>query len=232
MRAGSLRIRAACAALALSVLPLLAAAQAGVAGKALSGKAPSKGALLTRDELRACIKEQQAQTAQAATMEKRRAEIDAAAAAVRQQAQEVQAEREAYQAKADTAQSLKERLKAHGERVAVYNRRFKEFQDNPPKGADAERDRGQLEAEGAAVTKADAAIKDEAVQFNATLEMMRRTLASNAQAQSAAAEAANARNRAFNDEAATHEAAVDAWKQRCGSRPYRDADEKAIRAER
>ena len=225
-------IRTSLGAVALCALPALALAQAGVAGKALSGNAPAKGTLLTRDELRACIKEQQAQTAQAAALERRRTDLDAEAAAVRRQGEEVQAEREAYQARGAAAQALKERLKAHGERVALYNQRLKEFQDNPPKGAIAERERGQLEAEGEAVTKADAAIKSEAVQFSALSEPARASLAANTQAQAAAAAKANEHNRAFNDEASAHDAAVDAWRQRCGRRPYRDADEKAIRAEK
>ncbi|HEV8689029.1 MAG TPA: hypothetical protein VGQ91_01940 [Ideonella sp.] len=216
----------------MCALPLVALGQAGVASKALSGNTPGKGTLLTREELRTCIKEQQGQSLQATALEKRRGEIDAEAAAVRKQAGEVQAERDAYQAQGQAAQALKERLKAHGERVALYNQRFKEFQDNPPKGANAERERGQLEAEGAAVAQADAAIKSEAVQFNATLDLMRRELAAHAQAHSAAATLANEHNRAFNDEVAARDAAVEAWKQRCGNRPYRDADEKAVRAEK
>jgi hypothetical protein len=232
MKVPSLKVSVALAALALSMWPLVVAAQAGVSGKALGGNAPAKGTVMTRDELRACIKEQQAQNAQAATLEKRRTEIDAEAAAVRQQADAVQAEKAAFQAKANEAPAMKERLKVHGERVAIYNQRLKEFQDNPPKGASAERDRGQLEAEGEAVAKADEAIKAEAVQFNANLEMLRSGLNSSAKVQAAAAAKANEHSRSFNDEVTAYDTAVEAWKQRCGNRPYRDADEKAVRAEK
>jgi len=219
------------ALLALSLCPVFAAAQAGVSGKALGGNAPAKGAVMTRSELKACIKEQRAQTAQAEALEKRRGQLDAEAAAVRKEAEAVKADREAYQASIADAKALTERLKAHGERVAQYNQRLKELQDNPPKGAAAERERAALEAEGQAVSQADDAIKAEAMQFKGMQDMLRRELTSNVEAQAAAASAANAHSKAFNDEVTAYEASVEAWKQRCGNRPYREADEKAVRAE-
>jgi predicted nucleic acid-binding Zn-ribbon protein len=219
-------------ALALAAVPALAVAQSGVSSNALGGSAPAKGALMTRDELRVCIKEQQAQQSRAAELERRRGEVAAEADAVRRQAGDVQAERDAYQAKVTAAQAFKERVKAHGERVALYNQRLKDFQENPPKGPDAERQRGLLEGEGDAVAKADAAIKVEAAQVTGPLEQARNTLTTHAQAQSAAASAANDHNRQFNDEAKALDDQLSHWRQRCGNRPYRDADERAVRAEK
>lgn len=207
--------------------PLAAMAQA--AGKTLGGDAPAKGGtMMTRDELRNCLKEQQAQAAQVAELEKRRAEIAAEADAVRQQKDAVQAERDAFAAMATQVQAFKERVKAHGERVALYNERTKAFKDNPPRGADAERELGQLEAEGAAVTQTDAAIKAEAAQWAAKVEPARAALTERTQSQQAAASAAIEHHRAFNEAVKAHDEQLTAWKQRCGNRPYREADEKAI----
>lgn len=176
-------------ALGLACAWPLAWAQSGA--KTLGGDAPVKGgAMMTRDELRACLKEQQAQTAQVAELEKRRTEVAAEADAVRQQKEAVQAERDAFAAMATQVQAFKEKVQAHGERVAHYNQRTKAFKENPPRGADAERVRGQLEAEGAAVTQADAAIKAEAAHWTAKVEPARAALTEHAQAQHAAANAA------------------------------------------
>lgn len=211
--------------------PLTAMAQS--AGKTLGGDAPAKGGkMMTRDELRTCLQEQQAQAVQVAELEKRRAEIAAEADAVRQQKDAVQAEREAFAAMATQVQAFKEKVKAHGERVALYNERTQAFKENPPRGADAERERGQLQAEGESVTQADAAIKAEAAQWTAKVEPARAALTEHTQAQQAAANAAIERNRVFNEAVKAQEDQLAAWKQRCGNRPYREADEKAIRAEK
>jgi len=207
------------AGIALCLLPMLAAAQAGPAAKTLGGAAAGKGAVMTRTELRACLKEQGAQQARAAELEQRRAGIRAEADAVRKQKESLQAERDAYAAKAAQAQAFQANVQAHGERVALYNQRVKEFTDNPPKGADAERLRGQIDAEGDALAKADAAIKAEAAQWAATIEPLRATLAEHVQAQQAAAAAAIEHHRAFNDEAKAFDDQVAAWQARCGDRP-------------
>lgn len=211
--------------------PLAAVGQ--TAGKTLGGDKPAKGGtMLTRDELRACLKEQQAQAAQVADLEKRRAEIATEAEAVRQQKDTVQAERDAFATMAAQVQAFKEKVKAHGERVALYNERTKAFKENPPRGADAERERGQLEAEGEAVAQADTAIKTEAAQWTAKVEPARAALTEHTQSQQAAANAAIEHNRVFNEAVKAQEEQLAAWKQRCGNRPYREADEKAVRAEK
>lgn len=198
------------------------------ADKTLGGSAGApKGAMLTRDELRVCIKQQQAQQARLAELERQRDAVAAEADAVRQQKQDVQAERDAYQARLDAAQA---RIKAHGERVAQYNQRLKSFQDDPPKGKDAEYQRGLLEGEGDAIAKADAAIKADAARMSAELDQARQQVVSHAQAQAAAAASANEHNRQFNADAKAYDDELEDWKQRCGSRPYKDADERAVRA--
>jgi chromosome segregation ATPase len=202
--------------------------QAQSAGKSLGGSTP-QGKLMTRDELRACMKERQSQQARAAELEKRRAELATEVEAVNRQKAEVQAERDAYNARLAQGQAFNERITAHGERVALYNQRVKDFQDNPPK--DREQVRGQLEAEGEAVARDDAAIKAEAEQWTAAaMEPARTALNEHVQAQQAAAAAATERKRALNSDIAAYDESLASWTQRCGNRPYREDDEKAIRA--
>lgn len=222
--------KGAAVALALAFAwPVVAVGQ--TAAKTLGGGTAAKGsALMTRDELRACLKEQQAQSTQVAELEKRRAEVAAEADAVRKQKDAVLAERDAFAAMATEVQAFKEKVRAHGERVAIYNQRAKAFKENPPR--DAERERGQLEAEGEAVTQADAAIKAEAAQWTAKVEPARAALTEHTQSQQAAAAVAIEHDRAFNEAAKAQEEQLAAWKQRCGNRPYREADEKAVRSEK
>lgn len=224
------RARVALGGLALGLLPALAAAQAGGVPKTLGGAGAAKGTVMTRSELRVCLKEQAAQKARAAELEQRRAGINEEAEAVRQQKEAVQAERDALAAKAEQAQAFKGRVQAHGERVSLYNQLVKDFTDNPPKGADAERQRGQIEAEGDALVKADAAIKAEAAQWTISVDALRARLAEHVQAQQAAAAAAIEHHQAFNDDAKAYEDALTAWQARCGNRPYLESDERAVRA--
>lgn len=230
MRMLSRALRAAVAVCvpALALAPWAHAA--GAATKTLAGQGAVQGKLMTRDELRACVKEQRAQQARAAELEARRGEIAAEADAVRMQKAAVQAERDAFAAKLAGIQAFNERVTAHGERVAIYNQRSKEFNENPPRGADAQRQRGQLEAEGEALAQADAAIKAEAAEW-AALEPVRATLAERVRAQQAAAAAAIEHHRAFNDDAKAHDDGLTAWQGRCGNRPYLVSDDKVVRAE-
>jgi hypothetical protein len=204
----------------------------GAAAKSLTGQAPGKGALMSRGELRVCLTEQAAQRSRGEDMERRRVEVAAEAGTARRLKDEAQAERDAYQVRANQAQAFKARAKAHGERVEVYNKRFTEFQASPPVGAGAERERGQLEGEGDALAKAEAALKAEGAQLDAQLEQGRVAMNQRIQAQQAAALAATERSKTFDAEVATFNTQVDDWRQRCGDRPYREADEKAIRAGR
>jgi len=214
--------------LAVTLACLAAAGHAQSAGKSLGGRTP-QGKLMTRDELRVCMKERQSQQAHAAELEKRRAEVAAEVEAVNRQKAEVQAERDAYNARLAQGQAFNERIKAHGERVALFNERVKDFQSNPPE--DRERVRGQLEAEGEAVARDDAAIKAEAAQWTAAaMEPARTALHEHVQAQQAAAAAATERKRALNSDIAAYDESLASWTQRCGNRPYREDDEKAVRA--
>ena len=204
------------------------AVHAQSSGKSLGGSAP-QGKLMTRDELRVCMKERQSQQERAAAIEKRRAEVAAEVEAVNRQKADVQSERDAYSARLAQGLAFNERVKAHAERVSIYNQRVKDFQDHPPK--DAERVRGQLEAEGEAVAKADADFKAEAPQWTAaSMEPARTDLNEHIQAQQAAAAAAVEHKRHLNEDIGAYDESLASWTQRCGNRPYREEDEKAIRA--
>lgn len=219
----------------LALCALLMATQGGAQGtgaaaKSLTGQAPGKGALMSREELRICLKDQAGQKSRGEELERRRAEVAAEADVARRLKDEAQAERDAYQAKANQAQVFKDKAKAHGERVEVYNKRVAEFQASPPVGAGAERERGQLEGEGDALAKAEAALKAEGAQLTAQLEQGRTAVNQRIQAQQTAAAAATERSKAFDSEVAAFNTQVDDWRKRCGDRPFREADEKAVRA--
>lgn len=223
-------LRAALSSAFAGLVATGAVAQSGVAGKALSGEAPAQGAVMTRDELRACLKDQQAQQQRAQALEQRRGELDREAAAVRQQLADVQADRLAFGGWQRSSEAFKLRLAQHGERVSLFNRRVKAFQETALTAKGAERERGEIEAEAEALARADAALKAEGAQLDVTIAQARASLTAKAEAQATAASAANTANRQFNDEVQAHEAALAAWKASCGSRPYRSADEQAIRS--
>lgn len=218
-------------ALVLAALAGGALAQPGLSVQALDGAAAPKGQLMSREELRACLIEQRTQQQRVAELERRRGELARETAAVRQQLADVQAERLAFGRWQQASQAFKDRVQQHTQRVAQYNQRVKAFQESLATTKGAERERGQIEAEALALTQAEAALKDEGRQLEATIAQARSALTTRAQAQAAAASAVNDGNRRFDDDAQAHDAAVDAWRLRCGGRPYRTADEQAVRAE-
>ncbi len=217
-------------ALAICVCHPFAAAQSGVSDSPLGSQGQAKGALMTRDELRSCLKEQKAQQEGAVALERRRGEVAAQIEAARLQKDSVQAEREALMSRAKAAEAFSQRVAAHAQRVALYNQSVAAFKAKPPPEPDAERILGELQAGGAALSRADAELKAEAPRWAASLEPERQSLMTRVRAQQAAAAAAIEQHRVLNADSKAFDDRLEAWQQRCGNRPYLEADERAIRA--
>lgn len=199
-------------------------------GKTLSlgGGAGSDSRILTRDELRQCIKRQETLATRRAEVEGQRDPLAKEKEALVQEQEALKADREKMEALRQTIKDLNARFTAYADRVNAFNDRSKAVQDKTGRSADRERDalereRGELQKEQTALeaerTKlGDAAQQQQVEAFNARATALDQRVADWNQRNGALVEAAQAVNKER-----------DSWVAECGDRRYREEDEIAIR---
>jgi chromosome segregation ATPase len=201
--------------------PARAAAQKTLGGKAASGK------LLTREELRSCMKRLDETNAAGKDLEQRRATLDKERDELGKSAEALKAERADVESKLAAVRDWQTRARAHGTEVEAFNQRSKTAEQAPRgereamiKALEAERERlGQAQAPLAA----DEARLVPAYQ-NAVKAYNERALA-----RDAVVADWNERNKAVNEAALRHEEQRAAWVSECANRPYKEDDEIAIK---
>lgn len=207
--------------------PLPAMAQAGI--KSLDGKANTGGKVMTKEELRACMKQQD-------DLAKQRTDIDVRRDAMNKERDAVQAESEALKVEQASLQErnakvkgLNERQNAYSARVEAYNQAMKDVEEMKA-GPFADRKRRELAKEKQELTRIEAENKAEGDTTRSALEKDVAALNARADAQNKRAADWNARSKALDAETNAYEDKRIDWKLECGDRRYREDDEKAIRA--
>ena len=196
------------------------------------GSAAGKGGpLMTRDELRVCLKDEE-------TVRTRMADHDALRAPLDQEKKDITAAQAALRVEREPIDALKARadafaakIKDYSARVQSWNDRMKLHNEDPkPSGSayegkklalnkereEIEKERVTLEAERAAI--AGAANGDSVRAYNAK-----------AVALDARVTAWNERNNKWNEAIASLDTERTAWLAACANRRYREDDEQAIR---
>lgn len=205
------------AAAALTVPAVTAWAQVPV------GKSTAKTPILTREELRACMKREADVEAARTALEKRQAELDAERAQITALAdglKPLKAEHEAAQARLRQAN---EQRKALGARIAAFNAKAA----NAPSDAAG---REALAAEQKSLNDEAAALDRDGGPVEAQYRASVDALNAKAVVHDQRAEAWNTRRNTLADEAAAVEAQRKGWAADCADRRYREDDEKAIKA--
>lgn len=211
------RLLTLAAAAALTVPALTVSAQVPV------GKSTAKTPILTREELRACMKREAEVEAARTAVEKRQAELDAERAqitALTDGLKPLKAEHEAAQARIREAN---DKRKALGARIAAFNTKAA----TPPADAAA---REALQAEQKALNDEAAVLDREGGPIEAQYRAAVDALNAKAQVHDQRAEAWNSRRTALADEAAAVDTQRKGWAADCADRRYREDDEKAIKA--
>jgi uncharacterized protein (DUF3084 family) len=219
-----------CAASARSALFALVAATLlatpALAQKSLGGGSGS-GPVMTRDELRACLKQQDTLKTRVADYDQQRASLDKERADILQARQAIDAERGGVQADAGRINELNARAADVAARITEWNTRWQDFERLGRGGPTADRQRRQLLNEQKELNAANAAIDKEREGLSG--------VGGNAKEINVKLDALNARTVAWNDrqkvvlkmgEDVTQ--ARDLWAAECGSRRYREDDEIAI----
>ncbi len=205
-----------------------AAPAAGDKTMSLGGKAGS-GPILNRDELRACLSQEEAvrkrldaHTALRAPLDKEKADLAAAQ-------QSLRAERAPLEDMKQQAEALSERMKAYGARVTAWNDSVTAFNAAAPTGSKADRERTALNKEREDLGVQQKALDAEKTELAAKSEATVRDYNAKAAVVDAQVTGWNQRNEQWNQDGRALEAERSEWVISCADRRYREDDEIAIK---
>lgn len=234
-----------CVGSAFAVLPLTVSAQSAPAKstatppqivlpsapaksgpRTLAGKAPV-GKMLSRDELRACLKRLDDFNAASKDLESQRTALDQEKDELARAGDALKAERADVDARTQAVKQWQERVKAHGAAIEAYNQRVKAANESKP--ADPQALAKELDAERQRLNDARGPLAEEETRLLPAYENAVKTYNEKAKARDARVDDWNARNRALNERAGTQETERSAWLSECADRPYREDDEIAIK---
>jgi chromosome segregation ATPase len=192
----------------------------------------SRQPILTRDELRECLSQEQSIRTRLAEHQGARAPLDRERDDIRARQDALRAERQQVDIVVARASEFRGRSEAHAQRVAQWNREMEAFNARPPSGSAGERERVRLNSERDALQKSQAELETERVALAADNE--RTVVPFNAKVKQveAVVQEWNARNQAWNEAGARLEGDRKDWVAGCADRRYREDDEIAIRAGR
>lgn len=214
---------------------LVAAAAHGPAlaqadGKTLSGKSSSSGKVLTRDELRACMKQQESLAGRKTELETRQNALAAEREQVQKDTDAIKAEQASLSSRKDAVDSLNARMTAFSAKVKDLQQRQDDFEKSGRSGPTAERERRKFEKEAAEIKKEEAELNAERDKLQAGGNEAVNKLNAKVDAQQQAAQAWNDKSKKLTADQQAYEDDRIAWLDNCGNRRYREDDEKAIKA--
>jgi len=197
--------------------------------KTLGGKAPV-GKMLTRDELRTCLKRLDGVNASTKDLEQRRIALDKEKEDLVKSGDVLKAERADVDAKLAAVRDWEGRVRAHGAEIEAFNQRLKAA-DEGPRGKREEMAK-EFEAERERLNKARAPLGEEEARVVPVYQSAVKGYNEKAQARDALVADWNGRNKAMNEQSLKHDEERSAWLAECANRPYREDDEIAIKREK
>ncbi len=193
-----------------------------------TGKGNS-GPILTRDELRVCLSQEEnirkrleALTALRAPLDKEKADIAAAQ-------QTLKTERAPLEDMRKLADGLNDRMKAYGARITAWNDSVAAFNTNNPTGAKGERERNALNKEREELGVLQKVLEAEKADYATKSEGLVRDYNAKAVVVDAQVAAWNLRNEKWNQDSRALEAERLDWVGSCADRRFREDDEIAIK---
>jgi len=190
----------------------------------------SRRPILTRDELRACLNQEQTIRTRLSEHEAARAPLDREREGIAAAREALSAERAKVQAVSDQASAFRARMEAHAARVQQWNRDVEAFNARTPAGSAGERERLRINSERDALQKAQTELEAERTALASGGEQVVAAYNANAKAVEARVNDWNTRNQAWNEAGQQLEFERREWVQECADRRYREDDEIAIKA--
>ena len=212
--------------------PATQAAKPSADTKTLGGNAANSvggnAKLLTRDELRQCMKQRDILSTRLTQLDGERATLDGERNGLREDQDKMRTEREDLGGVKAGVAALNGRVKTFQEQVDAFNKRVASFKEANPSGKDGDRQREEINREGEALQKRQAELQVDRDALLAKGEEA--TKAFNARAALVDQRVAdwNQRNGKINEASAALKVEREAWVGECGDRRFREDDEKAI----
>jgi chromosome segregation ATPase len=194
--------------------------------KTLGGKAPV-GKMLTRDELRACLKRLDGVNASTKDLEPRRAALDKEKEDLVKSGDALKADRADVDTKLAAVRDWEGRMRAHGAEIETFNQRLK-VADEGPKSKREEMAK-EFDAERERLAKARVPLGEEEARLVPVYQNAVKAYNEKAAARDAVVADWNGRNKSLNEQSAKQEDERSAWLAECANRPYREDDEIAIK---
>lgn len=204
------------------------AAATAADGKTLSGKDSGGGKLLTRDELRTCMKQRDSLANRLKELEAARGALDIERTAIGQERQALATERENMAGMRSEIDAVNAKTKAFQEDVDAWNKRVEAFKASNPSGSAGEKQRAAINEEGEVLRKRQAALQAERDSVLSKGDGAVKAFNARAATLDQKVSDWNERNGKLNAEADKISGERTTWSTECGDRRYREDDEKAI----
>ena len=189
------------------------------------------GGILTRDELRACLKQELTMRTRLSEHAASRVPLDQEKLALTADQQALRTDRAGIDELKMQSEALAGKLKVFSLRVTTWNEQVEEF-NRSSRASDPNRERRQaaLNTERELIAKERTELEAERMSLLASNEIQVKAFNVKAQALDARVGAWNERNAAWNDAGPKLETEREQWVSACSNRRYREEDEIAIRA--
>ncbi|HJV71081.1 hypothetical protein [Ideonella sp.] len=197
--------------------------------KTLSGKTGT-GKVMTRDELRACMKQQESLAQRKTELETRQNKIAAERIEIQKETDAIKAEQEGLSSRKGAVDALNARMTAFSDKVKDLQQRRDTFEASGRGGPTAERERRKLDKEAADIKKEEAELNAEREKIQAGGNDAVDKLNARVEAQQQVAQGWNDRSKKLGADQQAYEDDRINWIDSCGNRRYREDDEKAIKA--
>jgi hypothetical protein len=200
-------------------------------GKTLSlgSGSNASGKLLTRDELRACMKRRDALAAQRADIDRERAALDAEREQIGKDSAGMKEERDAVNQKTEALTALRPRLEAFKLKSEDWQARNTAFTAANRTDIGADRARSTLEREQIALRTTQQELEAERLALTSSAEQAIARFNARATVVDGKAADWNQRNGKLNTLSQTADDDRQTWVSECGNRRYRETDEDAIK---
>jgi chromosome segregation ATPase len=205
-----------------------AKAGAKPAGNTLGGKAAGSGKLMTRDELRTCLKRLDDLNQSAKELEAQRPQLDRERDELKAAGEVLKSERAQLDRMRGPVREWETKVRAHSADIDAFNKRNNAFAETPRNQQDKLAE--ELKAERERLEKAREALSAEEAKVVPAYKASAAAHNERVTARDAKVADWNVRNSAAAEASAKQQEARALWLNECGNRPYLEDDEKAIKA--
>ena len=214
---------------AVAAKPAAAVADKPADGKtmSLSGK-EGGGKLLTRDELRACLKQRDTLTGQLNELAGARTALNQERDALNAEQAALKTERENLAGMKTAVEELNAKTKVFQEEVDGWNKRVAALAESKGHASSLEKQRADVNEQGEGLRKRQAELTSERNAVLARGEEQVKTFNARAAAVDGKVADWNERNRKLNERGDTLQTERETWAADCGDKRYREDDEKAV----